>query len=121
MTVTNSDQTQLNPQAHVELGQRFLHPDDKPRQFYAPARTISSILHDAGLFKIDLFSLDLEGFEAAALRGLDLLRFDIRVFCIETANIDGITDVLGTKYKVAEQISYHDYILIKTNPAAGQV
>ena len=40
-----------------------------------PAATLNEILDAAGIARIDLLSLDIEGHEIAALRGLDLQRF----------------------------------------------
>lgn len=39
-----------------------------------PARTLSGILDEHGIDRIDLLSLDVEGYELSALRGLDLAR-----------------------------------------------
>jgi len=40
-----------------------------------PAATLNEILEEAGITRIDLLSLDIEGHEIKALRGLDLQRF----------------------------------------------
>lgn len=40
-------------------------------EFDAPARTLSSILTERGIQKVDFLSLDVEGYEADALLGLD--------------------------------------------------
>lgn len=40
-----------------------------------PAATLNEILEEAGITRIDLLSMDIEGHEIAALRGLDLKRF----------------------------------------------
>lgn len=62
-------------------GERAVRLVDRDLQSYQsadgqeiPARTISSILDDAKLPQLDLISLDLEGYEEAALQGLDLDR-----------------------------------------------
>ena len=68
-----------------------------------PARTLTEVLarhRPAG--EIDFLSLDVEGMEAAVLRGLDLERFTPRFMCIEVRNWAAITAVLGARYRVRE-------------------
>lgn len=43
-------------------------------QVEVPARTLSSILNEHGIEKIDLFSLDVEGYELDVLKGIDFMR-----------------------------------------------
>ena len=113
MTVTNSEEVAYDIDAHVQRGIQYLSGADKPNSFYAPARTISSLLEEQGMYKVDLFSLDLEGFEIPALRGLDLRRFDVGCFCIETPDPGGVATVLGPGYTMIQMISHHDYIFQK--------
>jgi FkbM family methyltransferase len=40
-----------------------------------PARTLDSVLEEAGIGKVDLLSLDVEGYEVPVLQGFDLERF----------------------------------------------
>ena len=109
MTVARSEKNALDPDAHVARGLQFLQ-DEKPYRFFAPARTASSILEEAQAERIDLFSLDVEGFEVAALEGLDLSRFDIRHFCIECRDVAQVQAVLGERYEMLEKLSMHDYL-----------
>jgi FkbM family methyltransferase len=122
MTVTRSELAQVNQEAHVNDGTRFLKPEERPYNFFAPARTISSILEEARIWQIDLCSLDLEGFECAALMGFDLTRFDVEYFCIECRNLDATKGALGETYEVIDQLSGHDYLFRKrrdVRPFAG--
>jgi hypothetical protein len=70
------------------------------------ARTLTAILDEAEISReIDLLSLDVEGGEPAALRGLDFARYAPRFICIEArarAEIDGLLD---THYRVAEVLA----------------
>lgn len=114
MTVTDSQETALNRESHVNSGAQFLRGGEAPHKFHAPARTISSILTEAEVERVDLFSLDLEGFEVPALRGLDLDSFDIRHFCIECwINLDQVTALLGERYELVAKISNQDYLFRK--------
>ena len=113
MTVTLSERTALDTASHVARGIQFLKQDERPHRIFAPARTISSILTEAQVNRIDLFSLDIEGFEVAALEGLDLLQFDIRHFCIECRDVDRVQAALGDAYQIVKQLSVHDYLFAK--------
>jgi FkbM family methyltransferase len=67
-----------------------------------PARTLSSILDEAGAPEVDLLSLDVEGFEPSALRGLDLDRHAPRWVLVEMHDLDAgrreIGAILGDRY-----------------------
>jgi FkbM family methyltransferase len=76
-----------------------------------PARRLSAILDEQGMGAIDLFSLDVEGYEMEVLKGLDLKRHRPRFILVETKNIDGVLEVLGRQYALVEQMSFHDYFL----------
>jgi FkbM family methyltransferase len=65
-----------------------------------PARTLSSILLEAGApAEIDLLSLDVEGYEAHALRGLDLRCHRPRFMLIEVRDEAAIEAVLLPSYE----------------------
>lgn len=51
-----------------------------------PARTISSIIDEHNIDKIDFFSLDVEGYELEVLRGVDFNKVRPKYFLIETSN-----------------------------------
>jgi hypothetical protein len=79
-----------------------------------PARTLTAVLDDAGVTAIDLLVLDVEGYEAAALRGLDLDRHPPRFVLVEIlddarqrAQVEG---ALGGRYILEAQLSDHDHL-----------
>jgi FkbM family methyltransferase len=84
-----------------------------------PARTLSSILDEAGAPEIDLLSLDVEGFEPEVLRGLDLDRHAPRFLLCEIRDMaDGrerVEEVLGDRYEPVEQISPYDMLYARSS------
>lgn len=81
----------LEHQYRTEYGQYFTGFE----QVDVPLRTISTMIEQAGLERIDLLSIDVEGCDAQALRGVDLSRHRPRLIVIEIDNdADGraITD-----------------------------
>jgi FkbM family methyltransferase len=54
-----------------------------PFEFSVPARTLDSVLDQAGVSAFDFLSLDVEGYEMPALRGLDLHRHRARHILVE--------------------------------------
>jgi FkbM family methyltransferase len=79
-----------------------------------PARTLSSLLDEAGIDEIDFLSLDVEGYEEQALAGLDLRRHAPRFALIEIWDAAerraGIEAVLGERYRLAEQLTERDFL-----------
>jgi FkbM family methyltransferase len=56
--------------------------------------TLNHILKKNKIYKINLFSLDVEGYEAEVLKGLNLNFFDIDYILIETNDFDKINFML---------------------------
>jgi FkbM family methyltransferase len=72
-----------------------------PYDVTVPARTLTSVLEEAGAPRPDLLSLDVEGYEPEVLRGLDLERFGPRYLLVEAhddASQTAVEDVLGDGY-----------------------
>jgi len=87
------------------LGEREHHA------FTAPARTLSDVIDEAGSPAIDLLSLDLEGYEPQALRGLDLARHAPRWMLIEAHDDEArerVEGELGDRYVRVERFSPTD-------------
>jgi FkbM family methyltransferase len=77
--------------------------------------TLNHILKKNKIYKINLFSLDVEGYEAEVLKGLNLNFFDIDYILIETNDFDKINFMLkNCNYRFEEKLSFHDY-LFKNN------
>ena len=79
-----------------------------------PARQLSDVLDEASISHIDLLSLDVEGFEASALRGLDLTRHRPRFLLVEmlreSEQRPEIEAVLGPAYHHEAQLSGRDHL-----------
>ena len=80
------------------------------RRISVPVRALSSLLDEHRLGAVDLFSLDVEGYEVEVLRGLDFSRHAPRFILVETAKPDEVAALLGGKYELREKFSYHDYL-----------
>lgn len=76
----------------------------------APARTLSAILDAHAIEHVDLLSLDLEGHELPALRGLDLARHRPAFIVVEAWDRAGIDELLGEHYEVLAELSHHDVL-----------
>lgn len=62
----------------------------------APARTLSAILEAEGVTKIDLLSIDVEGYESEVLEGLDFSRFRPEYVVIEDSGTSDLEQILRT-------------------------
>jgi FkbM family methyltransferase len=86
-----------------------------------PARALSSLLDELGVPEVDLLSLDVEGYEPQALRGLDFNRHAPRWILVEMHDLDAgrkaIGEVLGDRYVEHELLSPLDVLYRRTDVA----
>jgi FkbM family methyltransferase len=79
-----------------------------------PAKTLSTVLDEASATRIDLLSLDVEGYEAEVLSGLDLERHAPHWVLVEMHDLERgrakIGAVLGERYVEHEQLSPMDVL-----------
>lgn len=79
-----------------------------------PARQLSSVLDAAGVTSVDLLSLDVEGYEAEVLRGLDLSRHRPEWILVEMHDLDAgraeVGALLGDLYVEHSVISPLDVL-----------
>jgi FkbM family methyltransferase len=85
-------------------------PDGRRRSMVVPARTLTSVLHEAGVRTVDFLSLDVEGYEAPALKGLDLDEIRPRFMLIEVGEDE------ARRPQVEEIISGHYEFVAKPSP-----
>lgn len=76
----------------------------------APYSTLSHILDRCGLNEVDFLSLDVEGFEAQALEGLDLDRHRPRFILVEARYREAVDKQLLGHYEVVDVLSHHDVL-----------
>lgn len=96
---------------HARAGD--MHGWDDSYEIEAPGRTLTSVLEEAGAGEIDLLSLDVEGYEASALRGLDLDRFAPRYVLVEMGEQERrpeVEAVLGDRYEAIDEPSPMDVL-----------
>jgi hypothetical protein len=71
---------------------------------------LSELLEEQGNPKVNLFSLDVEGFEVDVLKGLDLSRHRPDFILVETRGIGDVTHLLNEQYDLIATLSHHDYL-----------
>lgn len=87
--------------------------DDQGIESYeldVPAVTLSALLDKHQIPKVDLLSLDVEGFELSVLRGLDLNRHRPGHMLIEARYRDEIDAYLSGSYEAIAELSHHDVL-----------
>ena len=78
-----------------------------------PARTLTDVLADAGVPRVDFLSLDLQGLEVAALRGLDFDRWAPALMLVEIVDDEessSVEAVLGSRYERVGRLTPHDVL-----------
>jgi FkbM family methyltransferase len=101
-----------DPLTHAKIGKDFLDATHDNVVFGAKARTLNSILVEAGAPRlIDLLSLDVEGGEIEVLKGIDHGTYRFRYMCIECRQAERLVAFLGTHgYRLVDRLSVHDYL-----------
>lgn len=92
-----------------------------PYQLDVEARTLSSLLDEINAPEVDLLSLDVEGYEAAVLQGLDLARHAPRYVLVEIHNPEHerppIDAILGRHYEEHSWLSPLDLLYVRRDLA----
>lgn len=100
-------------EAHVQAGCEVQKVESY--ELEAPATTLGALLERHGLGRIDLLSLDVEGFEANALKGLDLEKHRPRYILVEARYRDEVNALLTPWYDLVAELSHHD-LLYRAKP-----
>lgn len=85
-----------------------------------PARTLNSILAEAGLGRIDFLSLDVEGLELEALRGLDLERYQPQLILLEDHFYSYAKHFYLRRhgYKLVRRTGYNNWYVPRNTPVS---
>lgn len=75
-----------------------------------PVRTLTSILDECEVSRIDFLSLDVEGFEGPVLRGIDFKRHRPEFICIEARKRAEVEAILCPFYDTVEQLTDLDVL-----------
>ena len=75
-----------------------------------PAKTLSDLVDEHAIDQVDFLSLDVEGFEAQALAGLDFSRHQPRFILVEARYRPQIDAILDPHYLPLAQLSHHDVL-----------
>src|SRR5438105_3092658 len=80
------------------------------KRVLVPTRTLNSMLTEAGIEHIDFLSLDVEGMELEALRGLDLDRYRPQLIMVEDHfyNYQKHFYLRGKGYKLVKRTHYNN-------------
>ncbi len=107
-----------DPHAHAKLGGQFLGNGETVFEFGAVARTLNSLLLDAGAPRlIDFLSLDVEGAELEVLKGVDHQAFRFKYLLVECRNFTRLNDYLQIHgYRFVEKLSEQDYLFAGSEP-----
>jgi FkbM family methyltransferase len=91
-----------------------------PERHYSvevPGRTLTELLDEMEAPEVDILSLDMEGYEPQALRGLDLARRPPRFILVEVTSpsaLRAVEGVLGDRYRLAEWLSPTDALFTRS-------
>jgi FkbM family methyltransferase len=79
-------------------------------EFQCKVTTVSDLIEKHNLGRVNLLSLDVEGYELKVLRGVDFSKHCIEFILIETNQIDFVVAELKNTHRLVEQFSFHDYL-----------
>ena len=85
-----------------------------------PARTLSSVLEQHGIKRVDLLSLDVEGYELEVLKGINFNIHRPQYMLIEARDRDNIESFIESLYLVVAELSIHDVLYRLREPAVSK-
>jgi FkbM family methyltransferase len=101
---------------HLRAGKRL--QEVEPYEVTVPASPLSSLFDRHGVTHCDLLSLDVEGFELSALKGLDLERHRPDWILVESWFGNEIEQYLGAHYEFVALFATRD-VLFRARDDAG--
>lgn len=94
--------------AHIDAGLKVQKLE--AYETTAPCATLSDVLDQYGVSHVDLLSLDLEGFEAQALTGLDLSRHRPTYILVEARYRADVDARLLQHYEAVAELTHYDVL-----------
>lgn len=74
--------------------------------------TLGEIFKQLQIYKINFLSVDVEGYEAQVLSGIDYQVCSPEFILVEARFLDDVMRVLSSRYNMIEQITHHDYLFM---------
>ena len=97
------------PRLKTELDPGTCYGWEETYEVTVPARSLTAVLEEAAVQSIDFLTLDVEGAEVDALRGLDLARYAPRYVLVETNGAEqAIAEILEPRFAFVAQFSEND-------------
>ncbi|MCX8125313.1 MAG: FkbM family methyltransferase [Spirochaetes bacterium] len=90
---------------HIKAGKKFLKKREKTYHIEVPAKTLSYVLDSYRIDHVDLLSLDVEGYEAQVLKGIDFTRHRPEFILIEVRDREEIESILAKRYEAIAILS----------------
>jgi len=108
--VSNNYKSQTVNVSNNDLMSKFSTTNEESS--FSTSITLTEVLKKNNSPKlIDLFSLDVEGYEFEVLKGIDFKNYKFKYFLVETNNFDNLNNYLiSKKYKFIDKFSNHDYL-----------
>ncbi len=94
--------------AHIRAGAAVQNV--RPYRLRVPCVALSEILARYEIGRIDLLSLDVEGYEANALLGVDFNRFRPRYMLVEARYRAQVEEVIATYYETIAELTERDIL-----------
>jgi FkbM family methyltransferase len=112
--VDGSFKTAAEASSHLESSQACDQPN--PERVKVPTSSLSALLDEYKMPRVDLLSLDVEGFEAPVLQGIDFQRHFIDFILVEARYRTEVEEVLLPHYALVGELTPRD-LLFRKKPA----
>jgi len=107
-TVDGAMASAAEQDAHIQTG--AIIQNLRPYRFTAPCMALNDLLTRYEIGRIDLLSLDVEGYEANVLRGIDFSRFRPRYMLIEARYRGKVEELIAPFYETVAELTERDIL-----------